>query len=404
MANQKTTELTADTAPTDADLVMTVDDVAGTPTNKKVTLANLAAGAPFTSRYQPLDSDLTAIAALTTTAFGRALLALADAAAGRTALGLGTAATSASGDFQPVDSDLTAIAALTTTAYGRSVLETANAAALRSLAGAVIGTDVQAYDAELAAIAGLTSAADRLPYFTGLGTASLATFTAAGRALVDDADAAAQRTTLGLDTVAATLPLDVSSSGGVSTLRAYEVPSLKAAANLTPSAAVGNTTTETAFTATGWTTVGSPQQVNVGDMIEWEIWGTRLNNTGADQQTDFRLRIGGLAGTAVPSVHRIPATASVCPAASVARAWRIEGRGIVRTGLTMDCHSRLVVAAASVAAGIVDTFTNYKQVTLSAVTFSSNQEWLPTVKHNAADANLTAVMLGCWIRHTPVRP
>lgn len=39
------------------------------------------------SGYQPLDSDLTAIAALTTTAYGRALLALADAAAGRTALG-----------------------------------------------------------------------------------------------------------------------------------------------------------------------------------------------------------------------------------------------------------------------------------------------------------------------------
>jgi hypothetical protein len=38
--------------------------------------------------YQPLDSDLTAIAALTTTAFGRALLALADAAALRSAAGL----------------------------------------------------------------------------------------------------------------------------------------------------------------------------------------------------------------------------------------------------------------------------------------------------------------------------
>jgi len=45
-------------------------------------------GAIDSTQFQPLDSDLTAIAALSTTAFGRALLTLADAAALRTAAGI----------------------------------------------------------------------------------------------------------------------------------------------------------------------------------------------------------------------------------------------------------------------------------------------------------------------------
>jgi hypothetical protein len=91
----------------------------------------------------------------------------------------------------------TDVAALATlTPFARTLLDDTTQAAMRATLALTPGTDVQAQDAELQAIAGLTSAADRLPYFTGLGTAALATFTTAGRNLVDDADAAAQRTTL----------------------------------------------------------------------------------------------------------------------------------------------------------------------------------------------------------------
>ena len=56
----------------------------------------------------------------------------------------------------------------------------------------------QSANANLTAIAGLTSAADTLPYFTGAGTAALTTLTTFGRALLDDTSSTTGRASLGV--------------------------------------------------------------------------------------------------------------------------------------------------------------------------------------------------------------
>jgi hypothetical protein len=171
-----------------------------------------------TTGWQPLDATLTALAGVTTAAnkliyatgsdtfATTTLLDDADATTARSTLGLiiGT-------NVQAWDADLDALAAISGvqgdviyhngTAWVRlgagtsgHFLKTNGAAANPEWASATTT------DAELLALAGLTSAADKLPYFTGSGTAALADFTSFARTLLDDADAATARTTLGLGT------------------------------------------------------------------------------------------------------------------------------------------------------------------------------------------------------------
>lgn len=196
-------ELDAHIADTDDPHGTTAGQVTVTPTGDIAATNVQDAIAELDSEKQPLDALLTALAALTT---------------------------AANQLIYSTGSDTVSMTSLT--AYARTLLDDADATTARATldaeqagtAAAAITTHegeanphpgYQPLDAELTAIAGLTSLADHLPYFTGSGTAALAVLTPAGRALIDDASAGSQRVTLGLDKAALT---DASNAWTVSQL------------------------------------------------------------------------------------------------------------------------------------------------------------------------------------------
>lgn len=207
--------------------------------------------------YQPLDAELTAIAGLasaadkapyftgsgaaalmTVTSAGRAILDDADAAAQRSTLGLGSAATEDSSAFQPADATLTALAGLSTgsdklpyfsgadtgttttiTSFARSILDDSDATTVRSTLGlgtaaTQASTAFQSADALLTSIAGLTFGANNYIYGTGSDAAAVGTISSFGRSLVDDTDATTALTTLGAVPASRTIGAGSGLTGG----------------------------------------------------------------------------------------------------------------------------------------------------------------------------------------------
>lgn len=218
MANTKISELSELTSVAAGD-VIPINDVSDTTqgssgSTKRITRANLFSGYATSGA----NSDITSLSGLSTplsvaqggsgaatltgvlkgngtSAFSAASagtdyyapsgtdVAVADGGTGasnasdaRTNLGLviGT-------NVQAYDAQLADVAGLTPTDNGVIIGNGTNfvvesGATLKTSLGLTIGTDVQAYDAELSALSGLTSAANKIPMFSGSGTASLIDF------------------------------------------------------------------------------------------------------------------------------------------------------------------------------------------------------------------------------------
>ncbi|QDP59397.1 MAG: putative fiber protein [Prokaryotic dsDNA virus sp.] len=245
------------------EIATNAEATAATATDKALVPSNISSIALSSFNndlsFQPLDAGLTSISGLTTaadkliyttasdtyavaslTSYGRTLVSTNDAGAARSALGLGTAATQDVGttanDVVQLDGSSrlpavdgsqltnlpTASDASETTKGIIEIATNAEATAATATDKALVPSNIssialssfnddlsyQPLDAGLTSISGLTTAADKMIYTTASDTYAVADLTTAGRALLDDADAAAQRTTLGLGTAATSASTD----------------------------------------------------------------------------------------------------------------------------------------------------------------------------------------------------
>lgn len=215
---------------------------------------------------------------------------------------------------------------------GRSEADAHPISAITGLQTALDGK--QPLDSELTALAGLVSAADRLPYFTGSGAAALATFTSTARNLLDDTSTSAMRTTLGL-----TIGTDV---------QAYD-------ADLAAIAALAGTSGLLRKTAANtWTldTTSFEPAISAGTTAQYwrgdKSWQT-LNTAAVPEQTNLyfteaRVRSTPLTGYSSGANTPLAATDTILQAFG-----KIQGQLDGKTGLTYILEADLDTAPVGLA-------------------------------------------------------
>lgn len=258
-------------------------------------------GLEIGKNVQAYDAGLQSIAALATAADRMIYTTAADA----------YATTALTPFARTILDDADASAALTTlgvSTFAKAILDDADAATARTTLGVAIGADVQAYDAGLQSISGLTTAADRTIYTTASDVYATTALTPFARTILDDTSAAAVKTTLGLAAVASSGSASDLGSGTVSDAR---LPGSMAGKNFSSGVsfanAVATSNTDLSkhiqlYSGYGFTITGSTLNYTVptNSSHVWNVNGTevgRLNSSGLTLATPLALAEGGTGAT-----------------------------------------------------------------------------------------------------------
>lgn len=297
--NIKISSLPDASAPTGTEVIPIVQSGA----TKKITVTTLLSGI---GPYQPLDSDLTSIAGLTTTTTGRDLLTSSDAAAIRSKAGLGSIATQSSSSVSITGGSITGITDLAVADGGTGA---SNAAGAR----AALGVSASGADSTYAFRANnLSDLASASTARTNLGLGTLATQsgtfsgTSSGTNTGDETKSSID-TKIGVDGVTTTTfyrrdgTWAAASGGGTVTLTG----DVTGSGTGTFATAIGtNVVTRSMLSqATGATVLGATAAGNVADLTAAQ-GRTVLGVTATGADTAYAFRTNNLSDVSSASASR----------------------------------------------------------------------------------------------------
>ena len=259
----------------------------------------------------PYFTGANSMAVTDLTAFGRSLIATIDAVAARSLLGVDSSAdTNAAlvaglATKQPLSSSLTTLSAVTPgtnklpyftggssvattdfTVFARTLLDDVDAASARSTlevdSSATVASNLSAglatkqpLNSNLTALSSVTPANNTMSYWSGASSAATTPLTPFARTILDDADAATMRATLGVDssaTVAANLSAGLATKQPLSAgLTVLSFPSGSFGADQIPYFTSGTSSNVTTLTAFARAVLASPNaesfRVNIGSHV-----------------------------------------------------------------------------------------------------------------------------------------